>query len=229
MSAYFWSSGRDPFACENLLAPVLPHRGLTLIEVVLIVAILGILALVILPSLYRPMTRAARLSCVSHLKQVSLAFRLYANDWQNRFPVVSTNGWHSGPGWEREYVGRLRRLSNELVVPKLLVCPNDRRAPASGFGALAVSNLSYFLNADGVERGEVVLAGDRHLSANGLPVPSGVLTLGTNPVLGWTPELHRGNGNVAFGDGSVQGFADPLRLNEALRPAALGAHRIFVP
>jgi prepilin-type processing-associated H-X9-DG protein len=47
--------------------------------------------------------------------------------------------------------------------------------------------------------------------------------------MGWTSELHQNVGNLAFGDGSVQPFADPLKLNRALRSAALATNRLFVP
>lgn len=205
------------------------RRGLSLIEVALIAVILTILALVILPALYAPRTRSARMSCANHLKSVSLAFRLYATDHGDRFPAVSTNGWQTAAGWEREFLGRWRLLSNDLVTPKLLVCPSDRRSPAPHFSALAASNVSYFLNADGREQAAIVLLGDRHLAIAGQPSPPGVLTLNSNLNLGWTPELHQGGGHLSFGDGSVHAFAVSPKLTEALRPAATEAHRLFVP
>lgn len=206
------------------------HRhGLTLIEVALIAAILAILALVILPALYAPRRPSARMSCANHLKSLSLAFRLYSSDSGGRFPVFSTNDWQTGDDWEREFLGRWRLLSNELGTPKLLVCPSDQRLPPPNFSVLASSSISYFLNADGGERAEIVLLGDRNLTAAGKRVSPGVLSLSTNLEMGWTPELHQGRGNTAFGDGSVQPFADPLKLNRALRPAALATNRLFVP
>lgn len=205
------------------------RRGLTLIEVVLIVAILAILAVVILPALYAPRTRSARLSCAIHLKQLGTAYRIYAYDWNDRFPAFSTNDWQTGKGWEREYVGRLRLLTNELGAPKILLCPKDRRVVAPDFGSLTTTNASYFMNADARELPTSVLLGDRNLTSAGRPVPPGVLTLTTNLEMGWTLEVHKGGGNLAFGDGSVQPFADPLKLNRALGPAALSTNRLFVP
>ncbi|MBK9139140.1 MAG: hypothetical protein IPM17_10320 [Verrucomicrobia bacterium] len=205
------------------------RRGLSLIEVALIAVIVTILSLAILPALYALRTRASPMSCANHLKSVSLAFRLYATDHGDRFPAVSTNGWQTIAGGEREFLGRWRLLSNDLGSPKLLVCPSDRRSPAPNFSALAASNVSYFLNADGRGQAAIVLLGDRHLAIAGQPVPPGVLTLNLNLNLGWTPELHLGRGHLSFGDGSVQAFAVSPELTEALRPAIREAHRLFVP
>ena len=99
-----------------------------------------------------------------------------------------------------------RALSNQLSTPKVLVCPADTRKAAPSFSVLSNSNVSYFVSLDAEETlPQSMLAGDRNLTTNGVPVPSGLVELRPGAVVGWTRSLHRGVGYVALCDGSLQG------------------------
>src|SRR5271157_5803639 len=69
--------------------------AMTLTEVVVVIAILVFFALVILPSwpLSHP-PRANRINCVSNLKQIGIAYRLWEGDHDDKYPMVVsvTNG-----------------------------------------------------------------------------------------------------------------------------------------
>ncbi len=64
----------------------------------------------------------------------------------------------------------------------------------------------------------MVVAGDRNLT-NGFPPTNGMLYLTTNQNVGWTKELHKFEGNIALGDGSVQ-QANNARLQKEILPDA---------
>ena len=81
------------------------------------------------------------------------------------------------------------------------------------------SHQSYFLGLDAQEeQPQTVLSGDRNLTTNGVAVGPGRLVLTTNLALGYTAEMHNGNGNIMLGDGSVQGVSAG-RLRESIRAA----------
>ena len=77
------------------LRPVRPagiFRAFTLIELLCVMAIIGVLAALLLPVLSQGKARAQRIQCVSNLRQAGLAFHSFAHDHNGRFPMqISTN------------------------------------------------------------------------------------------------------------------------------------------
>jgi prepilin-type N-terminal cleavage/methylation domain-containing protein len=63
--------------------------GFTLIELLVVIAIIAILAAILFPVFAKARENARRTSCISNLKQLSLGFLQYTQDYDERFPPIS--------------------------------------------------------------------------------------------------------------------------------------------
>lgn len=207
------------------------HRrraAFSLVEFLAIVACIAVVYLVIAPSIHteRP---ASRIKCVHNLKNVGLAFRIFATDHGDLFPaaVMLTNG--IAPG-SIDALSVYLTLSSELSTPKIVYCRADKkRVAAESFTNLTTKNISYFASFDAAETDtEAFLAGDRNIQTNGVLVPTGPLVVSTNIALSWSKEIHNEQGDIAMGDGSVRQLSS-ARLKYAVGDQQLETNRLVFP
>ncbi len=202
----------------------------TLIEVLFVIGTLMLVALVS-PALFRPKPhRCCGISCSSNLKQIGLAFRMWANDHEERFPMqvsVLEDGTKEIPLTDLA-VATFSSISNELNNPKPLVCPDDPdRKRTNDFAQLSIKNISYFIGLDASEYPFSILAGDRNLSV-GSRLMNGLIEI-TNPVSAtWDWRMHMNQGNIVLADGSAHGLDNRL-LWSTLTNTCLATNRFLIP
>jgi prepilin-type processing-associated H-X9-DG protein len=180
----------------------------------LVVFIVAILAALLLPVLSKAKGRAKQIDCLSQLRQVGLSFQTFAHDHGDRFPFqlpVKEGGTlelvqaANGLGDDVQFAFRhLQALSNDLVLPKLLVCPSDTRTNVSSFNQLRNDNISYFIAVTAeLSRPDSVLGGDRNIVARD-GTSGSILRIGGATEVVWSGACHEFRGNLLFAGGHVE-------------------------
>src|SRR2546423_6770865 len=190
----------------------------TLIELLVVIGIIALLAALLWPALSQAKEKAKRIKCISNLRQIALAFRVFAMDhegyypWHTDPPEGGTYGAYAADPW-RNFLA----AAAELDAPRILACPSDSAtlSAVTDWGSFAAGTnqnraLSYFTGLDGYEEvPQAFVAGDRNLSGGGRDKCHSVSGSGGlaeelkagNRGIGWTnnPIIHNRLGQIAPG------------------------------
>ncbi len=170
------------------------RKGFTLIELLVVVAIIAILAGLLLPVLSRAQESARRIQCTGNVKQLNLAWLLYAQDNGDRMVPNGTDvGIRSTPLWVagNTHQGGLQAFTNRVLLidrryaafaatlPNAAVykCPSDRGIAIGRHQYVRSYALNSYLN-NVAPSGPLSTAHVRFTTLAGLQRanPSGILT-----------------------------------------------------
>ena len=125
------------------------RRGFTLIELLVVIAIIAILAAILFPVFARAREKARQTSCLSNLKQLALAVRMYVQDYDEVFPSSRVVPGCPFPDYggsipymmigERQLQGWPNLMQPYVKNQQLFWCPSDDNESTN-----PEANVSYF-------------------------------------------------------------------------------------
>lgn len=133
-------------------------QGFTLIEVLVVVAIIALLISILLPSLNRARAQARMVTCRSNIRQVMTGFLLYATEWKGRLPGASKDpeaDWLGGanPSVAQKMNRPVRQPEDGTIFRQMgrsaaaYTCPDDAAKRTYPVNGLQACDYSYTSNA----------------------------------------------------------------------------------
>jgi prepilin-type N-terminal cleavage/methylation domain-containing protein/prepilin-type processing-associated H-X9-DG protein len=117
------------------------RTGFTLIELLVVVAIIAVLIAMLLPALSMARQSAQKIACQSNLRQIGLAYNMYADDYNNIIPAPVRGGDHMT--WDAVLAPFLQQGSVTKGRRGVLACPADTTGEKKSTATFTYEKRSY--------------------------------------------------------------------------------------
>lgn len=193
-------------------------HGFTLIEMLVVIAIIALLVSIITPAVNRALEKSRRIACVSNLRSLGQATLGYVVDHKQKIPFLKApsgpGSGYANPPWFNliaPYAGGVVRtnISLEPGTDTAFRCPAQRGDFAISYGpsiGAFVDGNSHLLYDQIVSPSQKVWLLDVHTGYVYFFNPA-------IPAEVWTAPRHHGRANILYFDGHV-GTATPAELEE---------------
>ena len=118
-------------------------HAFTLIELLVVICIIAILASMLLPALQSARDSASTATCVSNLGQMSKAYQMYATNFNDFMPALTSPQSGSSCGWEYALIDALGQDRNRSPFKNSFFCDADGSNDSASAGG---NKKSYSLN-----------------------------------------------------------------------------------
>ena len=106
------------------------RSAFTLIELLVVIAIIALLAAILFPVFASAREKARETTCVSNLRQVGMAVRMYVQDADETFPIFHAYNYNPAPG-KPGHKGIEVELEPYTKSSGVFHCPDDNGGPTS--------------------------------------------------------------------------------------------------
>ena len=98
-------------------------KGFTLLESLVVVGIIAVLTAILLPALSTARRNARRHLCFNNLRQIGLAFQMYADDWYQSYPNCKEALYSATTYTDADKKGTLYSYYIKKDAPETFWCP----------------------------------------------------------------------------------------------------------
>lgn len=130
------------------------NQNFTLIEMLVVIAIISILAAMLSPSLMKARQAALAIQCVNNMKQVGLEMQVYTQNYNGFYPYLANPNVFGGDANEMVHKVLCGKEKQDSQIFPLFACPSDPRDRGNleecyeqgkvGFGINAISFITRY-------------------------------------------------------------------------------------